>query len=366
MKLPDIKEFINLWPKSLAVLQTRVLGFFERNNIPTDNVWFPDIDIVFPKSLNHQKKIQVVFFGGFPERIFESGNWPDKEFTFWCLSSQVQKILTKIFKFNDDVIHVIPRYELFSKGTEKAIDLHSDLQVVYSGRLSSQKNIEMFLAFASILQESLTVNVEILLMGEWDNHGPKHRGRYAINSYKEIVGAFNQSLNFKTPPVYLNDLDHDEWMGQLKSNCLMVNFSTFICEDYGVSVAQAQEAGIPMILSKWGGHCDVEASNVLWVDTHEIAESLSEKEVIILKAQNLVGKFLTNQLLKTEKNNYLDASTSAYIQLDDLYKIRKDLMSRYGQEMMLLGQDRLSLFASTDPGKSFFNHYSYFFSGKMI
>ena len=146
----------------------------------------------------------------------------------------------------------------------------------------------------------------------------------------------------------------------------MVNFSTFICEDYGVAVAQAQEAGIPMILSRWGGHCDVEASNVLWVEIYEIAESLSSNEIIILKAQNIVGKFLTNQLLKIEKNINLDAGSSAYIQLDKLHKIRKDLMTLYGQEMMLLGQDRLSLFASTDAGKNFFNHYSYFFSGKTL
>lgn len=367
MKLLDIKEFINQWPKSLAVLKQRVLDYFERNKIATDNVWFPDIDIVFPQSLNNQENIQVVFFGGFPERVFETGNWPDKKFTFWCLSSKVQKILINLFNFVPASVNVISRYELFEKSSdEKKLDLNSDIQIIYSGRLSSQKNIEMLLAFSSILQEKTDKNIELLLLGEWDNHIPKHRGRYVIESYQKHIADFCEEINLQITPKFINHLGHHEWPELLGDNCLMANFSTFVCEDFGVSVAQAQALGIPMILSKWGGHCDVEAGNIHWVEVNEIGESFSSKEQILLKAQIVVEKFLSNKLNIANKSaDFFVSDKREFISLADLQSIRMDLMKDYGNEMMLLGQDRLSLFASSTSGKKFFNDYASIFSGKV-
>ncbi len=365
MKLPDIKEFINHWPKSLAILKERVLSYFEKNDIATDNVWFPDIEIVFPESLKNKTNIQVVLFGGFLERFFESGHWPDKKFTFWCLASKVKTVLVETVGFPADSIRVIPREGLFKKTSEqRKLNLNQDIQIVYSGRLSSQKNIEMLLAFCALLQERVSSSVELAMFGEWDNFFPKHRGRYDIKSYQDIVLAFQDRLDFKIRPQVIHHLNHDEWLERIKANALLVNFSTFVCEDFGVSIAQAQALGLPMLLSEWGGHCDVEGENVFYVDVEDIGESLSAHEKILLKAQIVVDKYLAGKLKPAIKGSEATFKESRFLGLDDLSKMRLKAMEKYGHEMWLVGQDRMSLFASSAAGKNYFQEFNSLFSGK--
>lgn len=368
MKLPDSKEFINYWPKSLAILQEKVLSFFLRHNIQIDNIWFPDIDIVIPISLKGHKNIQIVFFGGFLERFFESGNWPNKNFKFWCLSSKVQMVLIDLLKLPADSINVIPRYQLFEKNQFlKYCDLKQDVQIVYSGRLSSQKNIEMVLAFGEILKEKIHKKVEILLLGEWDNLAPKNRGRYQINSYQKIVEKFQSNLKIKQSVSFIHHLNYEEWLNQLSSNCILVNFSNFVCEDFGVSIAQAQQLGIPIILSKWGGHCDVQGDNILWVDNNDIGESFSLEECVLLKAQIVVEKYWGQKLSRAldleNGDKLIQLTETRYLSLVELHCLRLKAIEEYGNEMLLLGQDRMSLFASTESGKNFFKKYALIFSG---
>lgn len=363
MKLPDLKEFINDWPKSLTFLKTRVLEYFERENIDTSNVWFVDIDIVFPQSLLKKDSVQVVFFGGFPERIFESGNWPSIQYSFWCLSKKVNDVLIQLFKFPEDSIRVIPRYEIQSRSVEeRKLDLNSPMQIVYAGRLSAQKNIEMLLAFSSIMQEKLSSDVDILLLGEWDNHIPKNRGRFVIDSYEKRIKEFSDKLTFKKQPQFIHHLNHSEWPLLVGANSLMVNFSTFVCEDYGVAVAQGQSMGMPMLLSNWGGHCDVRGENVSLVNVSDVGESLLSFEGTLLKAEHVVRKFLSKELLcrKVQEKKYTTFKTMSWM---NLHIIRMNLIEVYGHEISMLGQDRLSLFASSNSGKKFFTAYSSLFSG---
>lgn len=366
MKLPDLKEFINVWPSSLGILKEKVLAYFKINNIQIDNVWFPDIEVIFPFSLNNKSKIQVVLFGGFLERIFESGNWPDKEFTFWCLSSKVKKILIEVLDFPINSIRTIDRQSLFNK-PQNPIDLDLDKisQIYYSGRLSSQKNIEMFLAFTSEFQKKVSREIEVTLFGDWDNHAPKNRGRYIIDSYQDAVVSFQKKLEFSSPPKFIHSLSHYEWPSQIKGNAMMANFSTFVCEDFGVSVAQSQELGIPMILSKWGGHCDVNAINSHWVDIDDIGESFSFEDKIVLKAKSVVNKLFDKKLEKTiSEISSASIVEYSFVDIYILQKMRIKAMEKIGNEISFMGQDRMSLFASTTSGKDFFKIFSNVFSGK--
>lgn len=363
MKLPDLNEFIISWPESLGILKERVLTFFNNHDIPSDNVWFPDIELVLPRNLQKYQHVQVVLFGGFLDRIFESGNWPDKNYTFWCLTPKVKAVMVELLGFPETVIKIIPRYDLFPKvNQERQLDLNSDLQLVYSGRLSAQKNIEMFLAFAAILQEQTENLVSVYLLGEWDNHMPKSRGRFEIESYQKTVEIFQKKLYFKEAPLVINNLDHEQWLSLIQNNCLLVNFSTFYCEDFGVSVAQAQSLGLPMLLSRWGAHCDVEANNVSWVNGLDIAESFLPAEKIILQAQIVVNKFLSNKLASNCCEKIVLTANQSFLNLNQLQIIRSKAMKRYGDEIGLVGKNLISLFAGSDAGKLFFKAYSKIFS----
>jgi glycosyltransferase involved in cell wall biosynthesis len=364
VKLSGLDEFVNTWPQSLGILKEKILLYFQREGFSTENVWFPDIDIVYPAHLKNQHNISIVLLGGFLERIFETGNWPDKNYSFFCLSTRVKKILTEMFFFPEDTVCVIARKEIFPTSPKlTSLDLKKDIHLFYSGRLSSQKNIELVIAFYKVLEEKLENNIRLSFYGEWDNNIPKSRGRYIIESFQSEVESFQNKLIFKNKPRYIHGLKSDQWIKDLDSHSVLLNFSTFVCEDYGVSVAQTQSLGLPMILSNWGGHGDVIGENTLLVDLNDIAESLSPFQVIMLKAQVIVEKLLRSQL-KTPVESLNITKRVSSIDLSGLQRIRHLAIEKYGHEICLLGQDRLSLFASSSSGKVFFKQYSSIFSGK--
>lgn len=357
MRLADIKEFIDPWTISQSVLQPRINSYLKDNNHRTDNVWYPDVEIIFPERLLGEENIQVVLFGSFFERIFETGNWPDKNYTFWCMCKRVKNILTEVCSFPENSVKCIPRYNLFNRGTSKNIDFDKPVKLVYSGRLSSQKNIEFFLAFASSVDKLSSSAVHTILLGKWDNRIPKHRGRYVIDSYLSNINKFLSKLKFTNLPVFIEDLNTEEWLNYLEGNSLMVSFSTSIAEDYGVSVAQAQELGIPLMISDWGGHGDVEGSNVYHIPLNMIGESFSADEKILLYAEKLAqafmkgpGTFSKNVISEKESKSEIQ-----FLKLQDFEKIRQGLMEKYGFEMGLFGQNLMSLYASSEKGKAFFN-----------
>ncbi len=367
MKLPKVQELVNNWPKSLPFLKESTLSYFHKNDIATDNVWFADIEILLPEKLKDKDNIQVVVFGGFLERILESGNWPAKNYTFWCLSPRVKDIIVELLNFPEASVNVIPRYDFVEKNrVEKKLDLNSDIQLIYSGRLSSQKNIEMVLAFASILQERIKPDVNLVLLGDWGDQPPKSRGRFKIESYKKSVEDFQAQLKWRNEPRIENSFGPGEWTQVIDSNSLLINFSTYVHEDFGVSIAEAQETGVPMLLSKWGGHCDVVGKNIQWVETTDIGESLTASENVILKAQVAVEKFLNGKLQIADSFSVVNSNAKIeFLSFEKLGQLRLKSMDQHGYGMSLIAQGWMTLFADTEEGREFFKKYSDIFRGRV-
>lgn len=357
MRLADILEFIDPWTISQSILQPKINSYLKENNHRTDNVWYPDVEIIFPERLLNESNIQVVFFGSFFEKIFETGNWPEKNYTFWCMCKRVQNILTEVCGFPQASVKCVPRYKIFDHGSLKALRFDLPINLIYSGRLSSQKNIEFFLAFASSIEKLSSVDVHTTLMGKWDNRIPKHRGRFVIESYQNNINKFLSKLKFKNAPVFIEDLDSGEWLNYLEGNSLLASFSTSIAEDYGVSIAQAQEQGTPLIISDWGGHGDVEGCNVYHVPLNMIGESFSADEKILLYAEKLAQKFIKDpkSFNKNMANVKEQDVEGQMLNLRDFEKIRLVLMEKYGFEIGVFGQNLMSLYASSEKGKVFFN-----------
>lgn len=360
----DPVEFVRQWPKSLGLLQQRILAWFSREGIRTDNVWFTDIEMVFPDRLKNESEIQVVFFGAFFERFFESGNWPQKKYTFWTLSGRVRNVLTEMFFLPLRTVRQIPRYEIIPRASfENQPDLTKDLKLLYAGRISAQKNIEFFLAFAHELQERLSVNVETILLGEWDNNVPKGRGRTTMTPFQKTIDAFTKNLgSFKEVPKFIPDLGVDEWTSYLDGNVLLASFSTFICEDFGYSLAQAQERGVALVLSDWGGHSDIQGTNVSLIKREDIAEDLLPFDEITTKGREAAARFIRKELLSPRESKP-DRFESEFLTLNELHDLRLKVLSKFGFELAMLGQDRANLIANACKGREYFETYDKLFSG---
>lgn len=359
MKLPQLVNYRKNWPSSLEILEKKVTDFFIEQNITLDQLWFVDIEFIPPERIRNQKKVYIIFFGGFLERLYESGNWPKKEYHFICISHQVKEVLIKLFQFNENSISVIERDDLFkTKCENKKIDFSKPVNIFYAGRISPQKNINYILYLAKQLMDFN--QVQIHFFGEYDNNFPKNKGRFLIESFKDELKTIIHDLEITDRVHFYHGLGHVDWLKLVPENAIFVNFSTFVAEDFGVSVAQVQQKGYPMILSAWGGHLDVSAANVLTISKNEIITYNEEfNKDMVINVANKVMQFDFNS-----ETSYVFPSTNLkneFVSLEQIHKIREIGLIKYGPELSLLGQDRMSLFASTKNGEKFFEKYDSIF-----
>jgi hypothetical protein len=87
----------------------------------------------------------------------------------------------------------------------------------------------------------------------------------------------------------------EQWTKTTVPSPVFISLSKFEKEDFGVSIAQAQAAGWPVILSDWGGHRDVLGSNVIRVPPRLIADYRESPSQQSRSAQR-VAKFIMTKL----------------------------------------------------------------------
>lgn len=360
MKLPNVVSYKKNWPLSLKILENKVSEYLTSKNISIEKIWFADIEFIFPERLRSSEEIYVVLFGGYLERIFESGNWPSKKYHFICLSSKVKRVIVELLGLNPNSITVISRENLFPVSSQLLdFNTKSKLHLFYSGRISSQKNCELILYSAYVLKNDYKLDIEVHFFGNFDNTVPKHRGRYVLESYEIDFKNIVRNLNLENIVKWYPDLDSNKWQDLIPSNSLALNFSTYICEDFGVSLAQIQGKGIPMVISKWGGHLDIIGNNIIKIDYANLAESFSASHDEYLECAKSISKKIVAKEFDEEcnENNINDqvGFGDMFLSLWDLHELRLNNIKKYGYEVFLLGQDKMNIFSSTENGKMFFS-----------
>ncbi len=360
MKLPDVVSYKKNWPLSLKILEDQVSEYLASKNISIEKIWFADIEFIFPERLRSVEEIYVVLFGGYLERIFESGNWPSKKYHFICLSSKVKRVVVELLGLNPDSISVIARENLFPVSSQFLdFNTKSKLHLFYSGRISSQKNCELILYSAYVLKNDYKLDIEVHFFGNFDNTAPKHRGRFVLESYESDFKKIVRNLNLENIVKWYPDLDSKKWQDLIPSNSLALNFSTYICEDFGVSLAQIQGKGIPMVISKWGGHSDIAGDNVIKIDYIKLAETFTASHDDYLECAKYISKkIVAKEFVEICDENKIDGQHrfgDIFLSLWDLHDLRLHNIKKYGYEVFLLGQDKMSIFSSTENGKMFFS-----------
>ncbi len=173
------------------------------------------------------------------------------------------------------------------------------LAVLYSGRISLQKNVDTLIRkFAD--EKSRNPKLKLFIAGSFDDVGADFLGYSTYHGY-----MFHKMQNL------LKSLDQDvvkdiHFLGHQKKNDLrqlkaaadcFVSLSLYHDEDYGMSPAEALCTGLPSLLTDWGGYSSF-ASNHEWscklVDV-DITEFGLEIDI------DSVGKFLSD--VAVEKRN---------------------------------------------------------------
>ena len=239
----QISDYVE-W-KSIDVLSKRLRDWTKNNTGQNMTVLSNFSDFVIPSGA----AIDIVLFSDGAIRLKEVRHILKKlDCRYWVLSEYSKKLLQLNSRLNSRSIRVIPRAELF-RPTNQFIKLNKSepINIIFSGRTDEpQKNFQLVCQVVSQIQLIMSQKIMFHICGP-------HLDPIQI----KLATA---PLKWKNKPIILGDLGTN-WTKKFKiKNPILINLSTFIGEDFGVSVAQAQEAGGPIIISNWGGHTDIISS----------------------------------------------------------------------------------------------------------
>ncbi len=242
-----------LWP-SLSVLEKHCTEWFNHKYSTT-----PFIPCVHePSSYQASEEVDVILVGRLHEEILSFQTWPGDKFRLWSLCSVARKARILIGQMNETEMGLIPRYELFplTLPARRFPPKKTRWTLVYSGRISSEKGFGTYLRICSELQE-LGEEVLPIIFGIL-KQGKSEKEKTEMKEFKNLI----EHLNWKFKPEIYVGVSSDDWIKTEMMQPVLFNFSTFINEDFGVSAAQAQQAGWPLLLSNWGAHRDIVGANV--------------------------------------------------------------------------------------------------------
>lgn len=304
--------------------------------------------------------VDVVLFGSYLERFIESGTWPKSRYRFWVLTSCVRDVLTRQLGIPSSAIQVIPRYSLFATTTGRPLpDFRREpTALVFAGRISAVKNIEFLLRTISALQE-YGCPVTLSLFGDPDDQYHYDLGRRTHRNFHMHIEEVLRTLPWKTRPIIRRKMGSDEWLASAPADSVLVSLSSFLKEDFDVSLAQAQAAGWPAIVSDWGGHRSAAGENIMKIPRHMIADSHAPARIQELKSKALAAYLMTKAGTPGEKitgapqEEVALPEPTSFCELDD---IRRNFFAGIGPDAHLIYRDSIEAFADTSAGRKFFRH----------
>jgi len=148
-----------------------------------------------------------------------------------------------------------PKFEL---GWRKTLGINeNDFVILYTGRLSLQKNIISMLKLYFKFALKCKKIPYLLLAGNFDDLGAPFFGVHSTDGYyfqtcQQLLEMFPKNISKKI--IFLGGLDSNSLRGIYHESDVFLSLSLHHDEDYGMSPAEALCCGMPVILSDWGGY----------------------------------------------------------------------------------------------------------------
>ena len=202
----------------------------------------------------------------------------------WLMSCEADlKLAKKSFEnINALVLPLrIPDSFINSEVSSKLQDLY------YVGRISEQKNIhEMLMAIWLIRDELRSKKRKLKVIGYEDFLGLPNL-RIPSIGYLEFLFRFSNILGINDLVEYHQAIPQGQIVSVI-SNGVFISTSVHSDENFGLVAYRALNAGIPTILSKWGGHKDFEK----YFDEIEYVEVNSSEKVPHVNPYEIAKKIL--------------------------------------------------------------------------
>ena len=220
--------------------------------------------------------MSFVVFGDFVFAVSEFIKLKRKIFIkIYVLCDKAKELLLHFYPSLDGSLFVIPRYELFPcKNMGNLFPAIGDeWEIIVSGRISPSKNISLILHTISYLQTQFNEKVRLKIIGEFDDEeNLANFDRPYEGKFKTEIISLIQNLKWVHRPEIIHGETATSWLNHLKPQSVLMALSTNWAEDFGVSLAQAQELGQALIISNIGGHRDICGENIIKIPAHLIVK----------------------------------------------------------------------------------------------
>ncbi len=179
----------------------------------------------------------------------------NKQVLFLPPSKTYGNLLKKLIK-NKDSIKPTPfpvEFENFklNKSLKKNYGITDEIVLVYGGRISRQKNIDLLLEWFSSLTPA--TNYKLFIIGKFDDFEVGNVGNnFKLGELYQRLQKYNSSS-----VVFIDHLSHEELFSFYQMADYFVSFSTYHDEDFGRAPIEAILCGTPCLLSDWGGYRDL-------------------------------------------------------------------------------------------------------------
>ncbi|MDD5639380.1 MAG: glycosyltransferase family 4 protein [Candidatus Pacebacteria bacterium] len=129
--------------------------------------------------------------------------------------------------------------------------------LIYFGRFSPEKNIELLFDIANKLKNS---NFVILIIGNFVGNSTFGFGDMEEEKYKEMIEKrFFSDMSNKI--ILLKNVNGEDLCNLMMISYLNINLTTCFEEDFSLSTIESFSAGLPVIASNWGGIKDIVRNN---------------------------------------------------------------------------------------------------------
>lgn len=285
------KEDLTL--RSFKVLSEKTNSLMGKNAIYVD-----PLNKDFQRSYIHlfmkNKIADCILVGNPVSRILELAEMPIGKLRIFTFSSAGKSLLETFFGFKHEQVSSIDRYELFPKNRESTFnEISIPMNFVFSGRLATAKGILHVLEFIYTLQTVFYLPAQLHIFGGFSEMIPYNfRSEKLSNQNLEIsIQSIVSRPDWIWKPRFYGALPEDKWLNQVPKGSIYINLSQHSHEDFGVSLARAQQKNLPCILSKWGSHLDVKG-NVFFASEIDVFSSAEKIKVQTKKLAKSYVEFL--------------------------------------------------------------------------
>ncbi|MDD4973882.1 MAG: glycosyltransferase family 4 protein [Bacteriovorax sp.] len=132
-----------------------------------------------------------------------------------------------------------------------------DTVILYAGRVSLQKNVDILIQEYLNLIKNENSTVHLWVVGAFDDMGApfmgvKTRDGYLYSKIQTILG--HHPKGFTRNIKFWGRQDKDELKKIKAASDMFISLSLYHDEDYGMSPAEAMACGLPTLLTDWGGY----------------------------------------------------------------------------------------------------------------